>query len=143
MSPDAHRKAPDGQKPRSGASAWEITADSSRPGEARTDGDLVANAYVIRSAEILAEAVELLDHKGDAARFRAHATAVRERFADHVVTPDGPLSSDTQTAYTRAEVQLPDGSDPFDIGSGRHTFRCLYAAPAWPPTAIHSQSSRA
>jgi hypothetical protein len=37
---------------------------------------------------------------------------------------------------TRAEVQLPDGQNPFEIGSGRHTFRCPYAAPAWPPTAI-------
>ncbi|WP_302832648.1 alpha-L-rhamnosidase C-terminal domain-containing protein, partial [Streptomyces sp. GbtcB6] len=37
---------------------------------------------------------------------------------------------------TRAEVQLPDGRDPLEIGSGRHTFRCPYTAPAWPPTAI-------
>ncbi|MEV5532833.1 glycoside hydrolase family 78 protein [Streptomyces prunicolor] len=84
------------------------------PGEARTDGDLVANAYVIRSAEVLAEVAELLDGtqqldgtglfdgKADAARFRTHAQAVRERFADRFVTPDGRLSSDTQTAYALA-----------------------------------------
>jgi alpha-L-rhamnosidase len=77
-------------------------APPDRPGEAMTDGDLVANAYVIRSAEVLAEAAELLDAKGDAARFRAHAQAVRERFADHFVTPDGRLASDTQTAYALA-----------------------------------------
>ncbi|WP_405849200.1 alpha-L-rhamnosidase C-terminal domain-containing protein [Streptomyces sp. NBC_01518] len=39
-------------------------------------------------------------------------------------------------ANTYAEVQLPDGSAPFEVGSGRHTFRRPYAAPAWPPTAI-------
>ena len=83
-------------------------APPDRPGEARTDGDLVANAYVIRSAEVLAETAQLLDAVGhldgkkDAARFRAHAQAVRERFADQFVTPDGRLSSDTQTAYALA-----------------------------------------
>lgn len=83
-------------------------APPDRPGEARTDGDLVANAYVIRSAEVLAETAELLDGVGplvgkkDAARFREHAQAVRERFADQFVTPDGRLSSDTQTAYALA-----------------------------------------
>jgi alpha-L-rhamnosidase len=83
-------------------------AQPDRPGEARTDGDLVANAYVIRSAEILAETAELLDGVGyldgkkDAVRFRAHAQAVRGRFAERFVTPDGRLSSDTQTAYALA-----------------------------------------
>ncbi|MFG2377738.1 family 78 glycoside hydrolase catalytic domain [Streptomyces sp. NPDC048504] len=84
-------------------------APPDRPGEARTDGDLVANAYVVRSAEVLAETAQLLDDNGhldgkedDAARFRAHAQAVRERFADQFVTPDGRLSSDTQTAYALA-----------------------------------------
>ncbi|MFD8812127.1 family 78 glycoside hydrolase catalytic domain [Streptomyces sp. NPDC059627] len=77
-------------------------APPDRPGEARTDGDLVANAYVVRSAEVLAAAAELLDRKEDATRFRAHAQAVRERFADRFVTPDGRLASDTQTAYALA-----------------------------------------
>ncbi|MBK3577882.1 glycoside hydrolase family 78 protein [Streptomyces sp. MBT65] len=83
-------------------------APPDRPAEARTDGDLVANAYVVRSAEVLAEVAELLDSAGqldgkeDAVRFRAHAQAVRERFADRFVTPDGRLSSDTQTAYALA-----------------------------------------
>ncbi|WP_051800994.1 alpha-L-rhamnosidase [Streptomyces sp. NRRL F-525] len=83
-------------------------APPDRPGDARTDGDLVANAYVIHSAEVLAEVAELLDAGGqldgkeDAVRFRAHAQAVRERFTDRFVTPDGWLSSDTQTAYALA-----------------------------------------
>ncbi|MEU3616356.1 glycoside hydrolase family 78 protein [Streptomyces sp. NPDC006872] len=83
-------------------------APPDRPGEARTDGDLVANAYVIRSAEVLAETAELLYRSGhltgkdDAVRFRAHAAAVRERFAEHFVTPDGRLASDAQTAYALA-----------------------------------------
>jgi alpha-L-rhamnosidase len=86
-----------------------VELTTSTPVMARTDGDLVANAYVIRSAEVLAEVAELLDGAGqldegreDAARFRAHAQAVRERFADQFVTPDGRLASDTQTAYALA-----------------------------------------
>lgn len=37
---------------------------------------------------------------------------------------------------TRAEVQLPGDSEPFEIGSGQRTFRRPYTAPAWPPAAI-------
>ncbi|MFF7475597.1 family 78 glycoside hydrolase catalytic domain [Streptomyces sp. NPDC008092] len=77
-------------------------APPDRPGDARTDGDLVANAYVVRSAEVLADTAALLGHEDDAARFREHARAVRERFADRFVTPDGLLSSDAQTAYALA-----------------------------------------
>lgn len=90
------------------------TAPPDRPADARTDGDLVANAYVVRSAEILADTADLLTgaglldsaelpaRKDDAARFRRHAQAVRERFADHFVTADGRVVSDTQTAYALA-----------------------------------------
>ena len=37
---------------------------------------------------------------------------------------------------TRAEVQLPGDGEPFEVGSGRRTFRRPYTAPAWPPAAI-------
>jgi alpha-L-rhamnosidase len=85
-------------------------APPDRPGEARTDGDLVANAYVIRSAEVLAESPNSstdavgrgLGRQEGRRPFRTHAQAVRERFADRFVTPDGRLSSDTQTAYALA-----------------------------------------
>ncbi|NUP41070.1 MAG: family 78 glycoside hydrolase catalytic domain, partial [Streptomyces sp.] len=72
------------------------------PGDARTDGDLVANAYVARSADVLAETARLLGEKDDAVRYEELARSVRAAFADEFVTPGGRLSSDAQTAYALA-----------------------------------------
>ncbi|MCI3274237.1 glycoside hydrolase family 78 protein [Streptomyces cylindrosporus] len=72
------------------------------PGAARTDGDLVANAYVARSADVLAETARLLGEKDDAVRYEEFARSVRAAFADEFVTPGGRLSSDAQTAYALA-----------------------------------------
>ena len=72
------------------------------PGDARTDGDLVANAYVARSAGVLAETARLLGEKDDAVRYEELARSVRAAFADEFVTPGGRLSSDAQTAYALA-----------------------------------------
>ncbi|RPF38662.1 glycoside hydrolase family 78 protein [Streptomyces sp. TLI_185] len=72
------------------------------PGDARTDGDLVANAYVARSAEVLAETARLLGEKDDVVRYEELARSVRAAFADEFVTPGGRMSSDAQTAYALA-----------------------------------------
>ncbi|MCX5425586.1 glycoside hydrolase family 78 protein [Streptomyces sp. NBC_00078] len=72
------------------------------PGAARTDGDLVANAYVARSADVLARTARLLGEKDDAVRYEEFARAVRAAFADEFVTPGGRMSSDAQTAYALA-----------------------------------------
>ncbi|MGW2570102.1 family 78 glycoside hydrolase catalytic domain [Streptomyces sp. NPDC001537] len=72
------------------------------PGDARTDGDLVANAYVARSADVLAETARLLGEKDDAVRYEELARSVRAAFADEFVTPAGRMSSDAQTAYALA-----------------------------------------
>ncbi|MGW2719150.1 family 78 glycoside hydrolase catalytic domain [Streptomyces sp. NPDC001492] len=72
------------------------------PGDARTDGDLVANAYVARSADVLAETARLLGEKDDAVRYEELARSVRAAFADEFVTPVGRMSSDAQTAYALA-----------------------------------------
>ncbi|MGW3116606.1 family 78 glycoside hydrolase catalytic domain [Streptomyces sp. NPDC001107] len=72
------------------------------PGDARTDGDLVANAYVARSADVLAETARLLGEKDDAVRYEELARSVRAAFAEEFVTPRGRMSSDAQTAYALA-----------------------------------------
>ncbi|MFI9173924.1 family 78 glycoside hydrolase catalytic domain [Streptomyces lincolnensis] len=77
-------------------------APPDNPGEARTDGDLVANAYVARSADALAETARLLGEKDDATRYEDLARSVRAAFADEFLTPGGRLSSDAQTAYALA-----------------------------------------
>ncbi|MCD9874389.1 glycoside hydrolase family 78 protein [Streptomyces guryensis] len=72
------------------------------PGDARTDGDLVANAYVARSADVLAETARLLGEKDHAARYEELARSVRVAFAEEFLTPGGRTSSDAQTAYALA-----------------------------------------
>ncbi|MFD8307341.1 family 78 glycoside hydrolase catalytic domain [Streptomyces sp. NPDC059690] len=72
------------------------------PGAARTDGDLVANAYVVRSADVLAETARLLGERDDAVRYEELARSVRAAFAEEFVTPGGRLASDAQTAYALA-----------------------------------------
>lgn len=78
------------------------TAPPDEPAAARTDGDLVANAYLVRSAETLAETATLLGEEADAQRYRELASDVRAAFAEEFVTPAGRLSSDSQTAYALA-----------------------------------------
>ncbi|WP_406439912.1 glycoside hydrolase family 78 protein [Streptomyces sp. NBC_01613] len=77
-------------------------APPAAPGDARTDGDLVANAYVARSADVLAETARLLGEKEDVLRYEELAQAVRAAFADEFVTPGGRMSGDAQTAYALA-----------------------------------------
>jgi alpha-L-rhamnosidase len=72
------------------------------PGAARTDGDLVANAYIARSADVLAETARLLGEKDDAVRYEQLARSVRAAFAEEFVTPGGLMASDAQTAYALA-----------------------------------------
>ncbi|MFD8871460.1 family 78 glycoside hydrolase catalytic domain [Streptomyces sp. NPDC059590] len=78
------------------------TAPPDRPEVARTDGDLVAGAYLVRSAEVLAETARLLGETDDALRYEALAKEARSAFQEEFLTPAGRLSSDAQTAYALA-----------------------------------------
>jgi alpha-L-rhamnosidase len=77
-------------------------APPNRPGDARTNGDLVANAHVVHTADIMAEVAGLLDRPADAERYAALAARVRAAFDTEFATPGGRLSSDAQTAYALA-----------------------------------------
>ena len=77
-------------------------APSDDPASGKTDRDLVATAYVFRSATLLADAAGLLGHADDAAHYRAEAEKVRQAWLDAYVTPAGRIVSDAQTAYALA-----------------------------------------
>jgi alpha-L-rhamnosidase len=77
-------------------------APTDNPFAARTDADLVANAYLCRSLDLLANAAELLGETDDAARHRAVAEEVRAAFGQEYVAPSGRVVSDSQTAYALA-----------------------------------------
>ncbi|MET8976415.1 glycoside hydrolase family 78 protein [Streptomyces sp. NPDC004539] len=78
------------------------SAPPDRPFEARTDGHLVATAYRVHSADLLARTATVLGEHEDAARYGELADAVRAAFGKEYVTPGGRLVSDSQTAYALA-----------------------------------------
>ncbi|WP_243231741.1 alpha-L-rhamnosidase [Microbacterium sp. CIAB417] len=79
-------------------------APPERPAEAKTSADIVATAYVFRSADLTARAAGLLGREEDAAAYACIAEEVRQAFLAEYVTPAGRLMSDAQTAYALAIV---------------------------------------
>jgi alpha-L-rhamnosidase len=77
-------------------------APPGNPFDGRTDVHLVANAYLCRSLDIVAETAGLLGEDDDADRYGALAKEVRAAFAREYVTPNGRIASDSQTAYALA-----------------------------------------
>ncbi|MFD3589834.1 family 78 glycoside hydrolase catalytic domain [Streptomyces sp. NPDC058683] len=78
------------------------SAPPDRPGDARTDPHLVATAHYAHSAQLLAQTAELLGRHDEHAHYTKLAEAVRDAFRREYLTPDGLLTSDTQTAYALA-----------------------------------------
>jgi alpha-L-rhamnosidase len=77
------------------------TTRSDYPG-ATTDKDLIQTAYFARSTELLAKTAEVLGKKADAADYAGLEEKIRGAFQKEFVTPNGRLSSNTQTAYALA-----------------------------------------
>jgi alpha-L-rhamnosidase len=77
------------------------TTDSDYPG-ATTDKDLIQTAYFARSTDLLRAAAEVLGKKEDAAFYAGLLEHIRTAFQKEFVTPNGRLSSNTQTAYAVA-----------------------------------------
>jgi alpha-L-rhamnosidase len=77
------------------------TTDSDYPG-ATTDKDFLQTAYFAHSTELLAKTAAVLEKKEDAAEYRALDEKIKAAFLREFVTPNGRLSSNTQTAYTLA-----------------------------------------
>ncbi|MCA9960840.1 MAG: hypothetical protein KC443_17490, partial [Anaerolineales bacterium] len=75
------------------------TAPPNMPGQARTDKAIVASAYYIRSAELVAQAAELLGHIDEQQHYLSVAEKAREAFAREYITPAGRLMNDAETAY--------------------------------------------
>jgi alpha-L-rhamnosidase len=77
------------------------TTDSDYPG-ATTDKDFLQTAYFAHSTELLAKTAAVLGKKEDAAEYQALEGKIKAAFLREFVTPNGRLSSNTQTAYTLA-----------------------------------------
>jgi alpha-L-rhamnosidase len=77
------------------------TTNSDYPG-ATTDKDFIQTAYFAHSTELLAKTAVVLGKKEDAADYQALEKKIKAEFLKEFVTPNGRLSSNTQTAYVLA-----------------------------------------
>ncbi|KAF9873846.1 hypothetical protein CkaCkLH20_08580 [Colletotrichum karsti] len=77
-------------------------APPSEPGMGKTDGVLVADAYLIRVTGILAEVAAILGGASDSARYASQRVTLIETFQHKYITSRGLMASDTQTAYALA-----------------------------------------
>jgi alpha-L-rhamnosidase len=77
------------------------TDDSDYPG-ATTDKDLVQTAYFAHSTDLLRRTAEVLNKQDDATSYGELFDQIRLAFQQEFVTPNGRMSSNTQTAYALA-----------------------------------------
>lgn len=87
------------------------TTRSDYPG-ATTDKDLLATAYFYHSTNLLQKSAQVLGIKEDAEKYQQLMTKVKQAFNEEFVTPNGRLSSNTQTAYV---VSLSFGLLPEEL----------------------------
>jgi len=72
------------------------------PAKAKADPDLVASAYLFRSADVLARIAGVLGKDADATFYAGVAEKVRRAWLAEYVTPAGRILSDAQTSYALA-----------------------------------------
>ncbi|HKN24830.1 MAG TPA: glycoside hydrolase family 78 protein [Candidatus Acidoferrum sp.] len=77
------------------------TTNSDYPG-ATTDKDLIQTAYFARSTALLQQTAQILGKTEDASTYAALLEKIKSAFQKEFVTPNGRLSSNTQTAYSLA-----------------------------------------
>ncbi|KAJ5765734.1 hypothetical protein N7520_005293 [Penicillium odoratum] len=92
------------------------TAPPDNPGNSRTDGTLVADAYLVHVTRILASISRIINEESDASRYEADYQTLKSRFQNKYVSSAGLLVGDTQTALALAIVfDLLD--DPVQIAA--------------------------
>jgi len=80
------------------------TAPPEDPGKSHTDKYLVATAYHVRTARIVADAAALLGEEADAAHYRGVAERASRAFQDEFLSDSGRVVSDTPTSIAVALV---------------------------------------
>jgi len=79
-------------------------APPDNPGQSHTDKHLVATAYHVRTARIMAETAALLRHDADETRYRGIAERALAAFRAEYLSPAGRIVSDTPTSIALAIV---------------------------------------
>ena len=80
------------------------TAPPDKPGQARTDKAIIASAYFIHSADLVAKAAEVLGRTNEQKEYLTLSAEARAAFVREYITPSGRLMSDAETAYSLALV---------------------------------------
>lgn len=78
------------------------TAPPIEPGDARTSGTLVADAYLVHVTSVISQISEILGHGQDTARFRTDHAKLKAMFQAKYIASSGLLVGDTQTALSLA-----------------------------------------
>lgn len=78
------------------------TAPPNRPEDAKTNPDLVASAYAIRTWTLLESAANELGLESDALKYGGQAARGRASFLDEFVSPNGRMASESPAAYALA-----------------------------------------
>ncbi|MCM3848303.1 glycoside hydrolase family 78 protein [Pseudonocardia sp. DR1-2] len=94
------------------------------PFAATTDPDLVASAYLARSAGRLAEIATVLGREDDATGYRALAREVRAAVRDRYLSPEGRLAQESQTGYALV-VAFGLTDDPVQLATAGRRLRAL------------------
>lgn len=72
------------------------------PGNGRTDGVLVADAYLVHVTSVLAKICSILGKHELSSKYQRDAKELKERFQHKYITPAGNLMANTQTAISLA-----------------------------------------
>lgn len=75
-------------------------APPSEPGNGRTNGTLVADAYLVQVTSKLAETARLLNDQDNLERYRQQSQEILQTFRDKYITKSGLIASHTQTALS-------------------------------------------
>jgi alpha-L-rhamnosidase len=75
------------------------TAPPEQPGNSRTDGTFVADAYLVHVTKVLGRVSRVLGEGENASRYESDYLALKARFQEKYVTAEGYLVGDTQTAF--------------------------------------------
>ncbi|KAH8692578.1 bacterial alpha-L-rhamnosidase-domain-containing protein [Talaromyces proteolyticus] len=79
-------------------------APPDEPGDTRTNGTLVADAYLVHVTSLMADISSILEKEAESIHYRLKAHHLRRVFQDKYITATGLMVGDSQTAYALAVV---------------------------------------
>ncbi|KAK4865683.1 hypothetical protein LT330_009116 [Penicillium expansum] len=79
-------------------------APPDEPGDCRTSGTLVADAYLVHVTSLMAKIASILERETDITHYSCKAKRLRALFQDKYITLSGLIVGDSQTAYSLAIV---------------------------------------